>query len=508
MFSARISDALAGLVKALTPKKRRSVLHPRWDHTPLAYTLDAERLHGILRSAEQGDTKELFGLYREIVTGDSHVSTEFGKRKLAILGDAENVLPRTQNDVADERAAEACKELTAHPDWMDAMKWLLDSTIFPVCVLEKVFKPSSKPGLRFELKSLKGVPYRLLDYTEGRLRIEDTNEAGMPLGTYHEPDPDRYIVHRGHLLTTPDEWGGPMRAVLFWWLFVTMGRDWWIRFIERYGSPFIVGKFDKGDDESRSILMSAFGTASRLLGLVITRETEVELHQAGDKNTGEVFEKFARFAQEQISKVIVGQTLSSDSKPQGIGTGATELHSEVRQDFRQWDSKVTGNTLRCQLFAQYLAINGIAGQAPTMQWGGESGDDNKTTAEVVKIYNDAGLRVKEESIPVLNQRLGLELERAPAPPAAPGLTTFAANGQPLLNQDPRLALAHAGAADLSRAFRGRLAPIARIVRESKTAAECEARITAFMATASQGDSVRVLEEALVAYAANAIKANP
>ncbi len=506
MLGGTISSALARLAAALVPKKRKAVIHPRWDHSPLAQTLDVDRLHGILQRAEQGTTHELFGLYSEIVTGDAHVSTEFGKRKLALLGDTESIQPRRPKNPEDELAAEAITDLTSHADWLDAMKWLLDASCFPVTVLEKTFKPSIRPGLRFELASLKGVPYRLLDYSSGRLRIEDTDAAGMPLGTFHEADPERYIVHRGHLLTSPDQWGGPMRAILFWWLFMVMGRDWWIRFLERFGSPFMLGKFDSGDDESRAVLMSAFGSATRLLGLVVTRETDVELVQGSDKNTGEVFERFAKFASEQISKVIVGQTLSADSKALGLGSGAADLHGEVRQDFRQWDSKVTGNTLRCQLFAPYLRINGIAGQAPTIQWGGESGDDNKTTAVVVKTYSEAGLRIKDESLPVLSQRLGLELERAPAPLPTPGspLTALAATAP--TDSDPRLVLAGGVAADLSRAFRGRYAPIAQIVRESQSAAECEAKITAYMATVG-GNLETVMESALVAYAANGIAAN-
>lgn len=528
MANAIISKALSRLWTALTPTRRKAVIHPRFDHSPIAQTLDVDRLHGILRAAEDGNTTELFGLYMEIVTGDAHVLTEFGKRKLALLGDTESVQPRHPKEPADEAAAELCEALTEHRDWLDAMKWLLDSTIFPVSVLEKVYKPSIKPGLRFELASLKGVPYRLLDYTCGRLRIENTDEHGMPLGTYHEPDPVRYIVHRGHLLTTPDRWGGPMRALLFWWLFATMDRDWWIRFIERYGAPFMVGKFDKGDDDSRSILMSAFSAASKVLGLVITRETEVEVHQVSDTNAGEVFSKFHEYAQAQISKLIVGQTLSSETKAQGLGSGASALHGQVRQDIRQWDNKVTGNTVRTQLFADYLAINGLPGHPPTIQWGGETADDNKTTAEVVKIYSEAGLRVKDESIPVLNQRLGLELERAesptPATPGAPagpsdamaklrqaimpGTTTFAASLEGL-SADPRDVVAQVAAANLSRAFRGRFAPVAQMIRESTSAADLEARITAFAAGAGMEEPTRLLEEALVAYVANgAVAASP
>lgn len=53
-----------------------------------------------------------------------------------------------------------------------------------------------------------------------------------------DADATRYIIHRGHVMPTPDTWGGPARALLFWWLLSSMSREWWSQFLERYGQPF------------------------------------------------------------------------------------------------------------------------------------------------------------------------------------------------------------------------------------------------------------------------------
>ncbi len=65
-------------------------------------------------------------------------------------------------------------------------------------------------------------------------------------------------------------------------------------------------------------------------------------------------------------------------------------------------------------------------------------------------------------------------------------------------------IAAAGAADLAQAFRGDLAPVARIIRESRTAAECEARLLEFTVNWKPGRAAVVLEQALTAYAANGV----
>ena len=139
-------------------------------------------------------------------------------------------------------------------------------------------------------------------------------------------------------------------------------------------------------------------------------------------------------------------------------------------------------------------------------------EDAQTTAGVVKTMKDAGLQVTDDAISVVSERLGIEFERVATPPppdpALPFLpgqpkqpdATLAANPGTV---DPLDAIAVTGSADLARAFRGALAPVARIVRESTTAAECEAKLAALTAGWRPGEAAELLEHGLVAYAANA-----
>lgn len=516
---ALIANPLNALINGLTPRRRKSEIAPLFKHAPIAHTLTASRLRAILDAAENGDTIELYGLFEEIVGNDAHTLAEFSKRKMAILNVAPTLTPFDPDEPDDVTAFEACRTLPDHPDFLDAMKRLMDSHLFPVSVLEKNYSPSYKPGLRYELSALKAVDYRLLSYvTDRKLKIEGLTESGNPNGQYSEADRWRYIVHRGHMLTSPDYWGGPMRAILFWWLFAAMDRDWWANFLEHFG-PFVVGKYEQSDDASRGILMRAFSTARRLFGLVISKETDVEVHDVMATNEGDAFMKFATFAHDQISKVIVGQTLSADAKPTGLGAGTSGLHGEVRDDIRQWDNVVLGNTLRTQLFAEFLLINGIPGRPPRIQWGGEEVDDTAVIATMIKTLKDAGLQPTDDAIPTISERMGIEFERVappppPTPPTVPGLlppggkpkpdAALAATHQHNHGPDPLDSIASAGSADLARALRSTFAPLARIIRESKSAAECEAQVAAFTAGFKPGEAASVMENSLVAFAANAL----
>lgn len=65
---------------------RRSRISTRTERPAIAHTLSAERLQSILRSAEAGNMRDLFDLYRDIVTSHGHTQSEFSKRKCLLRG--------------------------------------------------------------------------------------------------------------------------------------------------------------------------------------------------------------------------------------------------------------------------------------------------------------------------------------------------------------------------------------------------------------------------------------
>jgi len=396
---------------------RVTVINSRYEPSAIAVGMTVDRVHSILRMAENGDTRDLFCLYRDIMLADSHIQGEFHKRKLAVLGDAMSFMPSDDKSQPDKNAAIAVELMVKNcSSWLTGCSHLLDGSLWPVAVIEKVYAPSATG---FMLSDLIPVPHHLQDYASGRLRIFDTNAEGVIQMSSHEADPTRYIVHRGHLLTASDNWGGPMRSILFWWLLSAMDREWWGRFLDRFGSPFPVGKYDRGDDQSRSVLERAFSLAVRVGGLVVTKETQVDLMQAAAGQTGEAYEKFLTICQREKSKLIIGQTLSAEAQPTGLGSGTSNMQEGVRQDIRKFDATMLTHTLRHQLFKQFLQANGESGNPPNLIFGSDTSDEVKSTIATLQGIATAGLEPADEAIPVLSARLGVQLRRRSAP--LPGL---------------------------------------------------------------------------------------
>lgn len=524
-------DSFKKYLAGLIPVQRVIVHDPRQETTGLTQTISADRVLAFIREADGANPRDLFALYTDILLGDAHIQTELSKRKLAVLGDTVSIQPVDEGNADDVAAAEAIKAMVADYEPLDAQDQedfaegaaedfdyacaaLLDGAIWPVVVMEKVFRASAKAGLNYDLADLVPVPAWLLDFSTGKLRIRETNDTGLETGTFIDPDRRRFIVHRGHLLTAPDYRGGPMRSLVMWSLLSQLGREWWARFLDRYGSPFLVGKYDQADDASRSVLERAFQWAVRIGGLVVSKQTEVEVLSASASQSGDAYEKFLAVCQREKSKLILGQTLSAESQPLGIGGGASDTHEGVRQDFRQFDALRLGKTLARQLFRQYLTINGFKGRVPTLTWGGESPMEATATGELLSKLKTAGIRLTDDGIDDLSKRTGLELERdqATAPGLPPKLPPALALGARLrlLSTTPLLAaddangqIAANAAAELSQAFRGALAPVRQMILAAESADDLQQRILSAYADWSVGRVAGVIEAALVAFSLNA-----
>ena len=401
--------SLLSMFRSTPNQDQRTVESARYEPRMEADRMSVERLFEAIDQAQNGDTTLLFTVYRDYLLGDPHIQSEFVKRKLAVLGDTIAISPADRSLPLDVAAADFVKKQIPRgiPGWRHACSHLLDSTLWPVAIIEKVFRLD---GGRYVVDHLVPVPYHLLEFRTGHLQIKDQAEDGMPLTTAQDLDPNRYIIHRGHLLTTPDNFGGPFRSILFWTLFCNNDRSWWIRFLDRFGSPFIVGKYPASDTASKDLLVRAFSAATHLFGLAVSKQVDIDLKESTAGN-GDAFEKFFMVARREQSKLIIGQTLSAEAANPGLGDGGADLHSQVRDDIRQFDAVMLLETLTDQLVKQLLAINGLAGEPPVINWGSASTAQIRAKVGMLKDLYASGNELTDEGRKALSEEIGFPIQR-------------------------------------------------------------------------------------------------
>lgn len=551
-------------VAPAVPTAQTKFLSPRYEPSNITQNATVQDVQNAVREAENGEPSQLFRFYRDVLLSDDHIQSEINSRKLAMLAQPLAILPRDKNNADDVALARAL--LSAKDDcenWNTGLLALMDSNCgWPVSIVERLYQPAGEPRpgeprLRFTLKKFVPVNPQLLCYrwaylmggvglgtasavqlaninrtSDGNPNLRDAytidlekfepyiklwpiDQAGRIIydpSTAEYLDPARHIIHRGHLLhTMRDNWGGPMRAILMWWLFRQLGREWFARGMERYGSPWPVAYTDANDPAAVSLMKSAFDLSRKIGGLVVDESSRVELKEAMVQGMAQGYETFYNLCNDAISKHITGMNRSTASK--GLNAGEDNMQQSVREDYRVFDQMSLNETLTRQLAIPFRDLNGLRGSVRFV-WGGLSDKDAATFADLVKTMKEAGFQLTDDSIPTANERTGLSWERVqtPAPlggmfgsPSGDGrdegdlknfsaLKWLSATGNGAAN--PTDDVVRKNVARLADAFRGANAPIREIILNSTSREDALHKLKAFYADWKPGRVEAVLEEAL------------
>lgn len=161
----------------------------------------------------------------------------------------------------------------------------------------------------------------------------------------------------------------------------------WVRFLEKYGSPWAVGKTDDDADglaEEINAMLSG-DTA------VIEPDEEIDLiHPAGSKGD---FDKLIDYCDTQINRVILGGNLTGDVK--SGSHAAASVHNDIREDLANSDKKILEHVLNTAI-NYFKELNDIKDDL----WVQIKDEDDPQTelATRDKTISEMGYRPKKEYI--------------------------------------------------------------------------------------------------------------
>jgi len=160
--------------------------------------------------------------------------------------------------------------------------------------------------------------------------------------------------------TFKQPYGDPLLSKLYWlWFFRTNTTKFWVKFLERFGTPILLGKVGGKDRKQDDIdaMTSALLNAHAQSVMSIGAEDSVETIGGSSSNGGSTaFEAFDNVLTRRIQKVVLGQTLTSGTD--GVGSRALgEVHNDVRLDKRNSDLRMITPTIQELIDALCLLNN-------------------------------------------------------------------------------------------------------------------------------------------------------
>lgn len=132
-------------------------------------------------------------------------------------------------------------------------------------------------------------------------------------------------------------------------------------FADIFGMPMRVGRYGPGaSKDDIATLMSAVANLGSDAAAVIPDSMKIDFPQATSvTGAGDFFKGLAEWWDKQVSKAVVGQTMSTDD---GSSQAQANIHNEVRLDLLQADAKAESNTLNRYFVRPWCDLNFAPGR--------------------------------------------------------------------------------------------------------------------------------------------------
>lgn len=277
--------------------------------------------------------KSLYDLYKNIVL-DTHLTAVMDNQRII----ATTNIPWMCVDANGEEIPEIQKHL--------------DTTFFEdilTYAIESRFYGHSLMQIDWNAQKVELVPR---ENVNPRDKLVLPNALMPTLGVaYNEAPYDALTIEVGK----PDNLGLLLKVAP--WVILKRGDiSDWATFCEVFGMPLRVGYYDASNPANLAQVDKAMKEMGGAGYLVMPDNSKVEFPSAGSTQGNDVYDRFMRACDEQISKAIVAQTMTTEN---GSSKSQGEVHLEIQESLFAADRKLVERVLNEQLIPLIIAQGGV-----------------------------------------------------------------------------------------------------------------------------------------------------
>ena len=284
---------------------------------PKRFGIDIADFTQAIRAAENVDFSRryrLYDLYDDILL-DAHLSCVIEKRRNAVL--CSNI-EFWRDGIPDE----AVNEQIRSPWFSRLVTDIIDAKMWGFSLCQ--FYREDDNWVNYDL-----IPRKHADPVRRLILRHQTDITGTSWDEY----PDLLFIG------SPTDLGLLAKAAP-WVIYKRNTTGDWSQFSEVFGMPIQEYTYDTDDDDSRQRAIDDAYNAGSLAVFVHGKDTNLNLVEAGNKTgTAEVYERLCERCNNEISKLILGNTLtteSSDNGTQALGTVHKKVEDRVAQADRRY----------------------------------------------------------------------------------------------------------------------------------------------------------------------------
>lgn len=344
-------------------------------------------------------------LIYEQVRSDEEVKAAFGQRQSAVV-QCEWRVDAGGERRKDKQAAEWLQGQLQKLRWDNVTEKMLFGVFYGYAVAELIYGVDEG---KIGISAIKVRNRRRFRYgKDGDLRLltQSSMYEGEPCdrpyfwdfccGADHDDEP--YGLGLAHWLYWPV-------------LFKRNGIKFWLTFLEKFGMPTAVGKYDtEATPAERAALLAAGRAIHQDSGIIIPKGMELELLEAARSGTAD-YKTLHDTMNASIQKATLGQTASTQGTPGKLGN--EDLQGDVRDDIIKADADLVCESFNQQVIPQLMAWNFPDAELPRVWRVTEQDEDLNQRAERDDKIQRWGFR---PTMAYVQETYGGEWEERQAPP--------------------------------------------------------------------------------------------
>ncbi|WP_040728234.1 DUF935 domain-containing protein [Thiomicrorhabdus sp. Kp2] len=387
-------------VKSLTDEVARPSMtgvRQVWNTDTIAGGLTPERLAQVLESANQGDNYDYLTLAEEMEEREPHYGSVLGTRKRAIEG-VKPAVESAADDAQSIKIADAVRRLVKHESFARLVQDCVDALGKGYAVSEILWNRGSVWTPReYKWRDPRHFQFSRDDAHTLRLRDEQDLLNGISLPAY------KFVVHIPRLKSGIPARGGLARLAAATYMCKQYTLTDWMAFAEVYGMPIRIGKHGNNATENDiRTLINAVANIGTDAAAVIPESMNIDFVDGRKSGSNDTFERLAKYLDKQISKAVLGQTMTTDD---GSSQAQANVHNDVRIDILESDLNQLESTINRDLIKPFIDLNfGVQGDYPKVVWSLPEAENIEAMVNALKELVPLGLKV---SASVVRDKIGL-----------------------------------------------------------------------------------------------------
>ncbi|MDH7604729.1 MAG: DUF935 family protein [Melioribacter sp.] len=289
-----------------------------------------------------------FDFYRDLLT-DPHLSATFRQRKSQVMQMGWEIENIEDNNLKNELI-----------DWLSKLNLnkiyddILDALLFGFSVIEIIW----------EIKDNKFVPVDLIEKPQEWFIFDKNNTLKIrnkKFGYYEFAEGEDLPDYKFILVQNNPDYNNPygerLLSKVYWpVMFKRASFEKWHNYSEKFGTPFLLGYYsDIMTEQEKNDLLDKIEEAIENNIALIKQGTILEFKESMKYQAGDIFENMIELQNKEISKAVLGETLTIEVERSG-SYKAAEIHKEMLEYLGLSDKKLVEAAFNT-LIKFYMQIN-------------------------------------------------------------------------------------------------------------------------------------------------------